>query len=120
MAFCSSCGKSLNLGVAFCSACGAKVKGAPSGAGKLIVYGITQKFLVGGTLKIYADGVLIGEVRKNEKVEFPITKNCIITAKCGVNPIKEKTSVKGGITTVIRYEYERISSSFIANVSEYV
>ena len=121
MAFCSNCGKAISPGAAFCPGCGTKVGGASSsGESKVIVYGITQKFLIGGTLKIYADGVLLGEVKKNEKAEFPITRDCVITAKCGVNPIKEKTSVRGGIITVIKYEYERISSSFIAHVSEYV
>ena len=120
MAFCSNCGKAMSPGAAFCPGCGAKVGASSNGESKLIVYGLTQKFLAGGTLKIYADGVLLGEVKKNEKSEFPISNNCVITAKCGINPIKEKTQVKSGIITVIKYEYERVSGSFIAHVSEYV
>ncbi|MBQ6467442.1 MAG: zinc ribbon domain-containing protein [Clostridia bacterium] len=120
MAFCSNCGKAMSPGAAFCPGCGAKAGDKSQSESKVIVYGITQKFLIGGTLKIYADGVLLGEVKKNEKAEFPIARDCVITAKCGVNPVKEKTKVKGGIITVIKYEYDRISSSFIAHVSEYV
>ena len=120
MAICSKCGKAMSPDAIFCSGCGTKVGGSSNRESKVIVYGITQKFLVGGTLKIYADGALLGEVKKNEKAEFPIARDCVITAKCGVNPIKEKTSVKAGICTVIKYEYDRITSSFIAHVSEIV
>lgn len=121
MAFCSNCGKAMSPGAAFCPGCGAKVGASSGGESKLIVYGITQKFLIGGTLKIYADGVLLGEVGKNEKAEFPITKDCVITPKWGINhALNDKTSVKSGITTVIKYEYDRVSGSLIAHVSEYV
>ena len=54
MAFCSNCGKAMSPGAAFCPGCGAKAGDKSQSESKVIVYGITQKFLIGGTLKIYA------------------------------------------------------------------
>ncbi len=40
--------------------------------GKVIVYGYTQNFAVDVKIEVYANGKLIGEVSKNDKLEFDI------------------------------------------------
>ncbi|MFR1167653.1 MAG: hypothetical protein ACLS9I_10100, partial [Adlercreutzia equolifaciens] len=49
----------------------------------MIVYGLSQMNLIGGSLKIYANGVHAGTVKKHGVLEFSIRENSIITAKCG-------------------------------------
>ena len=67
MAFCSKCGKALSQDALFCSGCGSKIEPSAQNAasGKVIVNGITQKALVGFTMKVYANGIFKGEVKKN-------------------------------------------------------
>lgn len=51
----------------------------------MIVYGaLRQMNLIGGSLKIYANGVHAGTVKKHGVLEFSIRENSIITAKCGL------------------------------------
>ncbi|MEE0044006.1 hypothetical protein, partial [Ellagibacter isourolithinifaciens] len=52
----------------------------------MIVYGLSQMNLIGGSLKIYANGVHAGTAKKHGVLEFSIRENSIITAKCGINP----------------------------------
>ena len=107
---CSECGKEVSDKAKACPNCGNPIREEES---KVIIYGLSQMGLLGGKIKIYIDGEFVGEIRKGQNLEIPIEKDCTITAKCGINPSKGKIDVKAGKTTKIKYEYNRISGSFI-------
>lgn len=107
---CQECGKDVSDKAKICPNCGYPICEEES---KVIIFGLSQMGLLGGKLKIYADGKFMGEIKKGQSLEFPIEKDCTITAKCGINPSKGKIDVKAGKTTKIKYEYNRISGCFI-------
>ena len=100
---CPECGKEVSDSAKSCPNCGWLKES------KVIIYGITQRFLIGGTLKIFVDGILKAKVGKREKVAIPVEHDCTITAQCGINPLKGKVQIKGGRITTIKFEYDRIT-----------
>ena len=108
---CQKCGCKLEHGAKFCTNCGCEVPASnePSVA---IIYGIKQKFLFLATMKLYIDGQFVAKVKKNQKVEIPITKNCTLTAGYGINPFKEEKYLYAGETTKIQIVYDRILGTF--------
>ena len=110
MAFCSKCGKALSQGALFCSSCGSKIEPSAQNAasGKVIVNGVTQKALVGFTMKVYANGVFKGEVKKMQKLEFDIDCDSVITVSCANFFTDETIRVRAGRTSVIDFKYNRI------------
>ena len=109
---CSECGKEVSSKAKSCPNCGCPIYEEKEES-KVIIYGLSQMGILGGKLKIYVDGEYVGEVKKGQNLEIPIDKDCIITAKCGINPSKGKIGVKAGKTTKIKYEYNKLSGSFI-------
>ena len=93
---------------------------ADEGSGTVIVYGLSQMNLIGGSLKIYANGVHAGTVKKHGVLEFSIRENSIITAKCGINPSKGVIEVKVGRTTKIKYDYNRITGCLVPQIVDEV
>lgn len=86
---CPECGADVSNRACACVKCGCPLGGdADEGSGTVIVYGLSQMNLIGGSLKIYANGVHAGTVKKHGVLEFSIRENSIITAKCGINPSK--------------------------------
>ncbi len=78
-----------------------------------IVYGLQQTFLIGGTVKLYIDGEYIASVKKGDSVEIPVTRNCTLTAKCGLNPFKGKKELRVGKTSKIQIVYDRLLGTFM-------
>ena len=78
-----------------------------------IIYGLQQTFLIGGTIKLYVDGAYITSVKKGESVEIPVNRNCTLTAKCGLNPLKGKKELRVGKTTKIQIVYDRLLGTFM-------
>ena len=83
---CPECGKEISDKAPACIHCGYpldKINANPipqeNKEGTVIIYGIKQKFLIGGTMKIYLDGVYYGDVKKNQSIEFKIYKDTEIT-----------------------------------------
>lgn len=109
---CDECGKEVSDKAKSCPNCGCPIFEEKEES-KVIIFGLSQMGLLGGKLKIYADGEYMGEVKKGQNLEFQIEKDCTITAKCGINPSKGKIDVKAGKTTKIKYEYNRLSGCFI-------
>ena len=108
---CPECGADVSNRACACVKCGCPLGGdADEGSGTVIVYGLSQMNLIGGSLKIYANGVL----------EFSIRENSIITAKCGINPSKGVIEVKVGRTTKIKYDYNRITGCLVPQIVDEV
>lgn len=122
MAFCSKCGKALSQGALFCSSCGSKVEPSAQNAasGKVIVNGVTQKALVGFTMKVYANGVFKGEVKKMQKLEFDIDCDSVIIVSCANFFTDETIRVRAGRTSVIDFKYNRIIGQLENHVTEYM
>ncbi len=106
---CPECGQNVSDSATACIHCGYPLQKAKS---ELIVYGLTQE-LIGGTMKLFLDGNLIGKVAKGQKITVPITKDCELTAKCGINPMKGRYLIKAGKQTIIRIKYNRMTGGFI-------
>ena len=104
---CPECGKEVSDKAASCPSCGTPIKAPES---KLIVYGLQQKFLIGGTMSLFLDDVHVGDVKKFERAEFPITKDCVLTAKCGVNLSKGVCNIKAGEVTKVQIIFRRGST----------
>ena len=109
---CEECGKEVSDKAKTCPNCGCPISEEKEES-KVIIYGLSQMGILGGNLKIYVDGEYVGDVKKGQMLEIPIEKDCTITAKCGINPSKGKIDVKAGRTTKIKYEYNKLSGSFI-------
>lgn len=84
---------------------------------KVIIKGITQDGLMGGTLKISANGSEVAELKKNTIIEIPITNDIVITAKCGFNKCKEPVFAKAGVVTEIEYIYDKNTGQIIPIVN---
>ena len=114
---CPECGADVSNRACACVKCGCPLGGdADEGSGTVIVYGLSQMNLIGGSLKIYANGVHAGTVKKHGVLEFSIRENSIITTKCGINPSKGVIEVKVGRTTKIKYDYNRITGCLVPQI----
>ena len=101
---CPECGKDVSDKAVSCPSCGTPIKAPES---KLIVYGLQQRFLIGGTMKLFIDGEYVGSVKKFDRAEFPITKDCVLTAKCGVNLSKGECKIKAGEITKVQIIFRK-------------
>ena len=104
---CPECGKEVSDKAEACIHCG-----FPLPKSELIVHGLTQQVL-GGTVKIFLNGVQVASVGKGEKVVIPIEADSMLSVKCGINFIKEQRLIKAGKRTVINIIYNRLSGAFI-------
>lgn len=84
---------------------------------KVVIKGISQKGLLGGTLKISANGTVVAEVAKNAVIEIPITSDTAITARCGVNKCNESVLAKAGEVTEIEYTYDKSAAQIVPIVN---
>ena len=70
---CPECGADVSNRACACVKCGCSLgSDADEGSGTVIVYGLSQMNLIGGSLKIYANGVHAGTVKKHGVLEFSI------------------------------------------------
>lgn len=115
---CEDCGKEVSDQAKSCPNCGRPIC-VTQEESKLIVYGLSQ-MLIGGKLKVYIDDEFVGEVKKGQSIEIPIVKDCTLSVRCGINPSRGKIEIKAGKTTKIKYEYNRLTGSFIPCVVDNV
>ena len=92
---CPECGADVSNRACACVKCGCSLgSDADEGSGTVIVYGLSQMNLIGGSLKIYANG--------------------------GINPSKGVIEVKVGRTTKIKYDYNRITGCLVPQIVDEV
>lgn len=121
MAFCTKCGKAVNAGALFCSGCGTKIETEQNQvSGRVIVNGVTQKGLIGFSMKVYSNGAFKGEVKKMQKLEFDIDCDSVITVSCANFFTDETIRVRAGRISVIDFKYNRIVGQLESRVTEYV
>ena len=77
-------------------------------AGKVIVHGFQQAVL-GAKVKILIDSVQVGIVNKYEKLEIPITKNCVLSFKCGFNPSSDTLQIRDNTLVIVQLMYNKLS-----------
>lgn len=109
---CPECGAEVSDKADVCVKCGYPIAKNKS---QLIVYGLQQTILVGGTITLLLDGKVVGEVHKGEKITLPIEKSCELTIKCGLNPSRSRRIIHAGQTTTIQVVYDRLTGSFLLN-----
>lgn len=107
---CPECGAQVSDLSHVCIKCGYPLEAEKS---ELIIYGITQTWLLGGTVTALLDGVVAAMIRKGEKVTLPITHACELTIRCGINPIRPRRTILPGRTTKIQVIYDRLTGGFL-------
>ena len=101
---CPECGNQVSDKSKNCVHCGAPIQAPES---KLIVHGLNERFLIGGTMRLYIDGVYVGEVKKFDRFEMPVTKDCTLSVECGVNASKPSCEIKAGEVTKIQILFRK-------------
>ncbi|WP_305118066.1 hypothetical protein [uncultured Adlercreutzia sp.] len=86
----------------------------------MIVYGLSQMNLIGGTLKVFANGQLVGSVKRNHTLTFTIAEDAEITVKCGINPSKGAVTAQAGKETKIKYDFNRVTGCLVPQVVDQV
>lgn len=82
---CPECGADVSDRACACIKCGCPLgSAADESSGTVIVYGLSQMNLIGGSLKIYVNGVHVGTVKKHGVLEFPIGEDSVITANAAL------------------------------------
>lgn len=84
-------------------------------AGKVIVYGFKQAVL-GSKVCIMLNSEIVGEVKAYERLEIPVTENCQMTCKCGMNKSKDSVDVKDGMLIEVQITYHRISGKITMDI----
>lgn len=77
--------------------------------GKVIVYGYSQVFAVNMKVKVYANGILKGEVSKDDKLEFNIDSDTNIEFKCSFR--KANIKVYNDRVNEIKISFDRLTGS---------
>ena len=77
--------------------------------GKVIVYGYTQFFAVNMKVQVYANGVLKGEVSKEDKIEFDIDTDTMIELKCSFR--KANIMAYNNKTNQIKISFDRLTGA---------
>ena len=77
--------------------------------GKVIVYGYTQFFAVNMKVQVYANGVLKGEVSKEDKIEFDIDNDTMIELKCSFR--KASIMAYNNKTNEIKISFDRLTGA---------
>lgn len=116
---CEECGAEVSDKASACVHCGCPIT-AVSQEGKVIVYGLSQMNLIGGALKIFANGKFIGKVKKHDVFEYPIMEDTEISVKCGVNPSKGAITAKAGRVTKIKYDFNRLTGCLVPQIVDEV
>lgn len=101
---CPECGNKVSDKSKTCVHCGSPLQAPES---KLIVHGLNERFLIGGTMRLYLDDVFVGEVAKFDRFETEITKDCTLRVECGVNTSKPSCQIKAGEVTKIQIIFRR-------------
>lgn len=112
---CLQCGSALSNPANFCVHCGCPINVttvSPCNEGTVVIHGIKQGFLIGGTMDIYLDGQYYGSVKKDDSLEIKIAKDTEITARCGINVLKGKYLAKVGKIQKLQIVYNRWIGAF--------
>lgn len=84
-------------------------------AGKLTVQGF-QQFVIGSKVEIMLDGAFVSSVSKSQSVDIPISKNCVMSYKCGINHSNETLQIEDGMHTVVQLMFNRLSGKITMKV----
>ena len=111
--YCSACGTQMDSSASFCSKCGAKIYSEPVKCStpvppapptppappvpplekKVTILGYTERFAMNPPISIYSDGVKVGSVARNGRLELKISEPCVLefklhmhSTKCFVHP----------------------------------
>ena len=74
---CPECGKEISSTVSKCHHCGFEIQNR-----KVTILGYTENFAIAPSVSVLKDGVQIGEVKQNGKIELDINEECILQFKC--------------------------------------
>ena len=77
----------------------------------MIVHGLDQ-MVVGGTLSVLIDGNKVTDVKMKDSVTIPITHNCTMSIKCGINFSKPTMEIPDGMVTEVQCVYHRLKGTF--------
>lgn len=81
---CPNCNKKIENDSVFCEYCGAKVRKN----GTVTILGYVESFAFNPSVAIYKDGIQIGKVARNEKIELNISQQCELQFKCSFRSAK--------------------------------
>lgn len=105
---CPECGADVSNRACACVKCGCSLgSDADEGSGTVIVYGLSQMNLIGGSLKIYANGVHAGTVKnmaylssQSERIPSSLQNAALILAKGSLRSKLEEPLKSSTITIV--------------------
>ena len=117
---CPECSLQVSDKAAACMHCGCPLTPISSTEGIVTVYGLSQMNLVGGTLKVFANGQPVGSVKRNHTLTFTIVEDTEITVKCGINPSKGAITAQAGKETKIKYDFNRITGCLVPQIVDQV
>lgn len=101
---CPHCGGQYFVQNTHCAVCGGLL---PAPVGTLTLYGIDQKFLIGGKVKVLLDGQVVCDLPKRDSVTLAITRPCEVSVKLGLNVFSEKMRVFPGTASRLQVKYNR-------------
>jgi hypothetical protein len=105
---CTECGKEISDKQDRCIHCGNPLR--PTIESKVMVFGIIQ------TLDVFFNETLMGEVKKSHVLEFPISKDGVVSVSYGMKGKTGLVEVKYGYITRIRYDYNGYSGNLVPHV----
>lgn len=89
---CPECGNTVSDKAKNCVHCGCPI----SNEATVIIYGLKQSGLFGGTMKIYVNGTFCGYAEKYGSLKVKTRAGAEITARCGINLSKGIYRVHAG------------------------
>lgn len=85
---------------------------------KVVIYGYTQQFAINPKVQVFWNGVLRGEVRKGERLEFPIGSDGEMLFKSSLRSASLK--IPAGRVTNIKLSWDRITGKLIPQIVDSV
>lgn len=86
--------------------------------GKIIVHNAKSAYVT--PLDVYINGQKIGHVKNNGIGEFPISGDCELSVRCGINLQRPKVTVCGNYITEVQFKVAPVTGKFsLEVVSQY-
>ena len=104
---CKECSKQYSDTLEACPHCGYV------DSSKVTIYGYTETFAISPDVKIYKDGVLIGKVGANSKIDITISQPCRLKFSCSMR--SDECYVKPGDNVVLAFN--RVTGGLSASVT---
>lgn len=80
-------------------------------AGKAIIHGFNQGFMIGGVVTILLNGEKVGTVDQKGTAEIRFDRESGLSLKCGINPMKGNIVLQDGMLTEIQCKYNRLTGA---------